>query len=237
MKNYLIHHGIKGQSWGVQNGPPYPLNAEDHNAAERKANWRSSLSKASDSISKAANSVKNAANSVKKTSDKIRNFKLSDKQKRAIKIGVAVAGAAVAAYGAYKIGSMAKPYIQSGANAIKSMKLTPQEKLDIKKEKIRMDHLLKAANDANNTYNKTAIAQLMGASKEDIKNLRTAEALKVDYKNAKAAFDKVWAGVDKGTHTMADLDKASKELSSWRREIIDSLDAISDRKISDLFEF
>ena len=22
---YLIHHGIKGQEWGVQNGPPYPL--------------------------------------------------------------------------------------------------------------------------------------------------------------------------------------------------------------------
>lgn len=22
---YLMHHGIKGQSWGVQNGPPYPL--------------------------------------------------------------------------------------------------------------------------------------------------------------------------------------------------------------------
>lgn len=23
----LYHHGIKGQSWGVENGPPYPLNA------------------------------------------------------------------------------------------------------------------------------------------------------------------------------------------------------------------
>ena len=22
----LYHHGIKGQKWGVQNGPPYPLN-------------------------------------------------------------------------------------------------------------------------------------------------------------------------------------------------------------------
>ena len=21
----LYHHGIKGQKWGVQNGPPYPL--------------------------------------------------------------------------------------------------------------------------------------------------------------------------------------------------------------------
>ena len=24
--DYLMHHGIKGQEWGVQNGPPYPLN-------------------------------------------------------------------------------------------------------------------------------------------------------------------------------------------------------------------
>lgn len=23
--NYLCHHGIKGQRWGVRNGPPYPI--------------------------------------------------------------------------------------------------------------------------------------------------------------------------------------------------------------------
>ena len=22
---YLAHHGIKGQKWGVKNGPPYPI--------------------------------------------------------------------------------------------------------------------------------------------------------------------------------------------------------------------
>jgi len=25
-KDYLIHHGVTGQKWGVVNGPPYPLN-------------------------------------------------------------------------------------------------------------------------------------------------------------------------------------------------------------------
>lgn len=25
MKNELFHHGVKGQKWGVKNGPPYPL--------------------------------------------------------------------------------------------------------------------------------------------------------------------------------------------------------------------
>ena len=26
--NYLEHHGVEGQKWGVKNGPPYPLNSE-----------------------------------------------------------------------------------------------------------------------------------------------------------------------------------------------------------------
>lgn len=32
----LYHHGIKGQKWGVKNGPPYPLKAGARSAAERK---------------------------------------------------------------------------------------------------------------------------------------------------------------------------------------------------------
>ena len=36
---YLMHHGIKGQKWGVENGPPYPLTpSKDYSAAEKKAN-------------------------------------------------------------------------------------------------------------------------------------------------------------------------------------------------------
>lgn len=29
---YLAHHGIKGQRWGVRNGPPYPLNSKRHSS-------------------------------------------------------------------------------------------------------------------------------------------------------------------------------------------------------------
>ena len=37
--DFLMHHGIKGQKWGVENGPPYPLDPKkDYTAAEKKAN-------------------------------------------------------------------------------------------------------------------------------------------------------------------------------------------------------
>lgn len=39
----LYHHGILGQRWGRKNGPPYPLDASDHSASEKKAGWRRSL--------------------------------------------------------------------------------------------------------------------------------------------------------------------------------------------------
>ncbi len=29
-RNYLRHHGIKGQQWGVKHGPPYPLDTKTH---------------------------------------------------------------------------------------------------------------------------------------------------------------------------------------------------------------
>lgn len=32
----LYHHGIKGQRWGVKNGPPYPLDASDYSASEKR---------------------------------------------------------------------------------------------------------------------------------------------------------------------------------------------------------
>ena len=34
---YLSHHGIKGQKWGVMNGPPYPLGASAKSYSQKKA--------------------------------------------------------------------------------------------------------------------------------------------------------------------------------------------------------
>ena len=36
-RNELYHHGIKGQQWGVNNGPPYPLDAKTHRQVVRSA--------------------------------------------------------------------------------------------------------------------------------------------------------------------------------------------------------
>lgn len=36
--NELFHHGINGQKHGVRNGPPYPLDYEDHSAEEKRLN-------------------------------------------------------------------------------------------------------------------------------------------------------------------------------------------------------
>lgn len=41
----LYHHGIYGQKWGKRNGPPYPLDASEHSAREKKAGWKDSLGK------------------------------------------------------------------------------------------------------------------------------------------------------------------------------------------------
>lgn len=50
---YLAHHGIKGQKWGIQNGPPYPLD-ESNIANKLYANAKSYLNKISSDVKDAA---------------------------------------------------------------------------------------------------------------------------------------------------------------------------------------
>lgn len=52
---YLAHHGIKGQHWGVKNGPPYPLDQKVSKAIKAGKNeTRSSGKKAGTQHSSAA---------------------------------------------------------------------------------------------------------------------------------------------------------------------------------------
>lgn len=97
---YLAHHGILGQKLGKKNGPPYPLDASDHSASEKKAGWRKSLDKGGKS-----------EDNNKKKSKEIRAPEkkgLTDKQKTALKVGAALAVTALAAYGTYKLNESGK---------------------------------------------------------------------------------------------------------------------------------
>ena len=96
--NYLAHHGILGQKWGVKNGPPYPLGASDHNASERKAGYKKS-------IGGGRNKELYNRKAKSSSSQEKAKFHLTDKQKKAIIIGAAIAGTALVAYGAYKLGA------------------------------------------------------------------------------------------------------------------------------------
>ena len=43
---WLAHYGIKGQKWGVKNGPPYPLDSQSKSASEKKGENKRSVQKA-----------------------------------------------------------------------------------------------------------------------------------------------------------------------------------------------
>lgn len=103
---YLKHHGILGMKWGKKNGPPYPIGVSAHSQSEKKAGWRKSLDKSD---------YENQNGDKKKG--------LSDKQKKAIKIGAAVAVTALATYGTYRLAKSGKldPYIASGKSKLNKL--------------------------------------------------------------------------------------------------------------------
>lgn len=108
--NELAHHGILGQKWGKRNGPPYPLDAQDHSAAEKKAGWRKSLTRPD---KEGYNKSKKSSSGDSKPKEK---RGLTDKQKKMIAIGAAAAVTALAAYGTYRLAKSGKldPLIEKG---------------------------------------------------------------------------------------------------------------------------
>lgn len=89
---YIEHHGILKQKWGVRHGPPYPLDYDDHSRAEKKANAKSSIDnyeghneKTESSVSSSGSSS-SSTNSVSESSKKVEVSEKKEETKAAEKV-------------------------------------------------------------------------------------------------------------------------------------------------------
>ena len=173
-RTYLCHHGIRGMKWGQRNGPPYPLVDSKHSASEKRAGWKKSLDKSSS----------NDENSKKK-------FKLSDKQKTAIKIGAAVAVAGLATYGGIKLaksGKLAKA-ADAGKNAVKGL-LSKEADSSPKPVKEWIENVNPTGSDTNcRAASMSTVLRLKGINAEalDVPGGSLSDAVHTCFKNAKVS--------------------------------------------------
>lgn len=85
--DYLAHHGILGQKWGKQQGPPYPLDPGDHSAAEKKAGWRQSLEENRDKVKAKVSQMREKAAARKEAREEKAAEKYEAKKKKIIESG------------------------------------------------------------------------------------------------------------------------------------------------------
>ena len=168
----LAHHGILGQKWGKRNGPPYPLDASDHSAQEKRLNG-----------GKYTQGVKQDRSGKSNLSDEERAAR-KKKIKTALAIGAgatAAAGLTAAAIYAAKHPETAKAAL-SGAKDLavagaKSLKSNIKINRKAKSEAFKKNAKTLVKNSFNATKNK-AIENLKSAKRADWKNSMTKKVAK-----------------------------------------------------------
>lgn len=153
--NYLAHYGVKGMKWGVRRAKDpvlgekkaaYKQAKKDYNKSYSEAykyssrhpvgQWASKKKSAEadrrweDAIDKAGklNTAKSEYKQAKKDARNTPEAKAA--RKKALKVGAAVAGTALAAYGAYKVSKMVsnKNNVNSGKKVIENLMNTSKQK-------------------------------------------------------------------------------------------------------------
>ena len=163
--NSLSHHGIKGQKWGKKNGPPYPLDAEDHSASEKKAGWRDSLESTKENIKsrfKLKREYKENIRSINKSDlsrkekkiqkgsellkyeSRRKEFEFSDKQKKIIKGVLIGAGVVTLAAAAYYVGR--NNYVRDNVGEVLKKNSTMQIIVSGENVGDKLDHTFYAVN-------------------------------------------------------------------------------------------
>lgn len=104
-RDEFYHHGILGQKWGVQNGPPYPLDTADHSVSEKKAGWKKSLDSSDNKVVNKKD-IKNIQRASKEASrQQAKELLKQIVNSKEFKVGAIAAVSVLAAYGAYKLGT------------------------------------------------------------------------------------------------------------------------------------
>lgn len=178
----LEHHGVLGQKWGRKNGPPYPLGAGDHSAAEKRAGWKKSLSATAKKVANKATSgakktIEVGSRAAKRTAQgagKAARFAGKAALIGAVAGGGPVVGAArLAAYGAIKKKIKANAAKRGVTTADQRHKMSDEE-LNYRVGRIRQENELRRL-EAENVDAGRALIRDIG--KTAVKTAATGAAL------------------------------------------------------------